>query len=175
MKASDAFDRIMASLHDAVLDDAQWPATSALIDEACGMTGNGLIVGEGFEEAVKVFFARFYFRGQRRQDWEHEYFIVYHPVDERLPRLRQLPDSQFVQVSDLYTDQELKTSAAYNDWLRRAGGQNSLNVRLGVPDGSRIVWATADLLKRATGGPTKSRCSDACCRTFDSSYRSVRN
>ena len=32
--------RILALLHDAVLDDARWPATSALIDEACGMTGN---------------------------------------------------------------------------------------------------------------------------------------
>ena len=144
MNRSDAFDRIMASLNDAMLDDSQWPATAALIDEACGMTGHGLIVGEGFEEAVKVFFARFFFRGQQRQDLEREYFTLYHPVDERLPRLRQLPDGQLVHVSALYTEEELKTSAAYNDWLRRVGAQNSLNVRLDTPDGSRIVWATAD-------------------------------
>ena len=144
MNPFDAFDRVMASLHDAAFDDAEWPATSALIDEACGMTGNGLIVGEGFDEAVQIFFARFYFRGERRQDLEREYFTIYHPVDERLPRLRQLPDSQILRVRDLYTDQELKTSEAYNEWLPRAGAMNSLNVRLDVPDGSRIVWTTAD-------------------------------
>ena len=152
MNSSDAFDRVMASLHDAMLDDAQWPATSALIDDACGMSGNGLIVGEGFDEAVKVFFARFYFRGQRRQDLEHEYFTVYHPVDERMPRLRQLPNSQILRVSDLYTDRELTTSAAYNEWLPRAGARNGLNVRLDLPDGSRIVWATTDPIEADTWG-----------------------
>ena len=141
----------MASLHDAMLDDGQWPATCALIDEACGMTGNGLIVGEGFNEAVKVFFARFYFRGQRREDMEHEYFTVYHSEDERLPRLRQLPDGELAHVKALYTGQELKTSATYNDWLRRAGGQNSLKVRLDASDGSRIVWTTADPIGGAWG------------------------
>ena len=144
MNPSDAFDRVMASLHDAAFDDAEWPATSALIDEACGTTGNGLMVGEGFDEAVKIFFARFYFRGQRRQDLEHEYFTTYHPMDERLPRVRRLPDSQISRARDLYTDHELKTSVTYNEWLPRAGAQNSLNVRMGVPDGSRIVWTTAD-------------------------------
>ena len=144
MNPSDAFDRVVASLHDAAFDDAEWPATSALIDEACGMIGNGLMVGEGFDDAVRIFFARFYFRGQRRQDLEHEYFTVYHPVDERLPRVRQLPDSQILPARDLFTDQELKTSETYNEWLPHAGALNSLNVRLGVPDGSRIVWTTAD-------------------------------
>ena len=36
MNPLDAFDRILASLHQAALDDAHWPATAALIDEACG-------------------------------------------------------------------------------------------------------------------------------------------
>ena len=144
MSQRDTFNRILASLHDAVLDDARWPATSALIDEACGMTGNALIVGQGFGSNVEIFSARFYYRGQRRQDLEHAYFGTYHPWDERLPRLRQLPDSQLAHVTDLYTEQELKTSPAYNESLRQAGAQNSLNVRLEGPDGLRIVWATAD-------------------------------
>ncbi|MDE0206325.1 MAG: helix-turn-helix transcriptional regulator [Candidatus Tectomicrobia bacterium] len=155
MNSSDAFARIMATLQDAMLDDAQWPAASALIDEACGMKGNGLIVGEGFAEDAKVYFARFYFRGERRPDLEREYFTAYHPVDERLPRLRQLPHGRLAQVSELYTGQELKTSATYNDWLRRAGGQNSLNVRLDAPDGMRIVWATADPIETGAWGASQ--------------------
>ena len=34
------YERTLASLHDAMLDDTRWPAASARIDEACGMTGN---------------------------------------------------------------------------------------------------------------------------------------
>ena len=39
MSDQDAFERILASLYDAMLDDVHWPSTSALIDEACGSTG----------------------------------------------------------------------------------------------------------------------------------------
>ena len=41
MSNRDAFERILASLYDARLDDTRWQATSAPIDEACGLTGNG--------------------------------------------------------------------------------------------------------------------------------------
>ena len=42
MSDQDTFERILASLYDAMLNDAHWPATSALIDEACGLQGNAL-------------------------------------------------------------------------------------------------------------------------------------
>ena len=38
------FDRIIASLHDAMLDRARWRQTSALIDDTCGVTGTHLRV-----------------------------------------------------------------------------------------------------------------------------------
>ena len=124
-----------------MLDDALWPATAGLIDEACGIKGNILAFGDGHtNDDVELYLVRFCFRGQRRQDWEREYLEVYYPWDERLPRLRQLPDSQIVHVSDLYTEAELKTSPAYNEAMPRSDTQNSLNVRLDGPDGSRIVW-----------------------------------
>ena len=40
MSDQDAFNRILASLYEATLDEALWPATSALIDEAVGLQGN---------------------------------------------------------------------------------------------------------------------------------------
>ena len=33
----DALERILALLYDAMLDETRWPATSALINEACGL------------------------------------------------------------------------------------------------------------------------------------------
>ena len=146
MSDQDAFERILASLHDAMLDDTLWPATSALIDEACGLQGNALAVGEDPQDDISGLcrFLGFYHQGQRREDLEREYFDLYHALDERVPRYRHLPDSRLVHITDLYTAQELQTSPTYNEMLLRAGAQDSLNVRLDEPDGSYIIWAIHD-------------------------------
>ena len=144
MSDQDAFDRILASLHTAMLDEGQWPATSALIDEACGTAGNTLMVGTGPKDDIEVTCAGFYYRGQRRADLEREYLEIYHPIDERVPRFRQLPDSQIVPIASMYTAEELKTSPVYNEALRRYRGQAGLNVRLAEPEGFHIAWGVAD-------------------------------
>ena len=141
MGEQDAVERILASVYDAMLDDTRWPQASALIDEACGMTGNTLLVGEGPKDDVRVLG---YLRGQRCEDLEREYLGNYHSTDERIPRLRQLLDSRLVHVKDLYTAEELKRSPTYNELLLRAGQQNSLNVRLDGPDGSHITYGLGD-------------------------------
>ena len=115
MSDQDALERILASLHDAMLDDSQWPATSALIDEACGMQGNALLVRNGPQDNARVLFVGLYYRGERREDLEREYLEVYHSLDESVPRFRQLSDSRVVHVTALYTAEELKTSPAYNE------------------------------------------------------------
>ena len=115
MSGHDAFERILASFYDARLDDVHWPATTALIDAACGSTSNVLMVGEGPPDDIRVLSAGLYARGQRHEDLEREYLEVYHPIDEGVPRLRQLPDSRLVHVTDLYTAEELKTSPTYNE------------------------------------------------------------
>ena len=157
MSQSDAFNRILASLHDAMLDDAHWAATAALIDDALRATGNGLVVGEGAGDEVRIFFAGMYLRGQRRQDLERQYFQLYYPLDERLPRLRQLPDSRLVHVTDLFSDAELKTSAVYNEWLQHCGARNGLNARLDGPHGSRILWTLGDPLAGSGWGSAQTR------------------
>ena len=67
-----------------------------------------------------------------------------------MPRLRRLPDSRVAHVTELYTAQELKTSPTYNEFLSRSSGQNSLNVHLGVSDGSYLTWVSRDPI--APGG-----------------------
>ena len=144
MNNRDAFERILASLYDAMLDETRWPATSALIDEACGITGNGLMVAEGPKNDIRGLFVGLYYRGQRREDLEREYLEHYHAIDERVPRFRKLPVSRLVHINDLYTAEELKTSPTYNELLRRAGMQDGLNVRLPGLDGSHIGWGLND-------------------------------
>ena len=127
MSEHDAFDRVLAAVHAATLDETRWPATSALIDEACGLTGNGLMVAEGPTNDVRALFVGLYYRGQRRDDLEREYLTTYHALDERVPRFRQLPARRLVHITDLYTAEELKTSRTYNELLPRAGMQDSLS------------------------------------------------
>ncbi len=144
MSDQDAFERILSAMYDAMLDDTRWPAASALVDEACGLKGNSLMVGEGPKDDIRATCVGSYYRGQRRQEIEREYLEDYHPADERVPRFRQLPEGRLVHVTDLYTTEELKTSPTYNEVLRRADKQDSLNVRFDGPDGSHIAWCPAD-------------------------------
>ena len=93
---------------------------------------------------MDIFFARFCFRGARHAELEREYFEDWHAVDERLPRIRRLPDGQLASVPSLFTQDEMKTSSLYNEVMPRTDTRDSLTVRLDGPDGSRIVWTIAD-------------------------------
>lgn len=142
MSQSDAFDRVVLALNDAALNDDLWPAAARLIDEACGLTGNELIVGQGAAD-TRIYFSRFCYRGERRLDMERTYFHVYYPGDERIPRFRALPLGKVVHTTELFSEAELKTSLTYNEALRLSGGQNALIVRLDGSEGLRIGWEFA--------------------------------
>ena len=145
MSKREAFDRILASLHDVALDSAHWSTATALIDEALHAHGSSMVFGAGrSRKDIRIYSAWSFFRGQRNRELEREYFETYYPLDERAPRVRHLPDSRLVHVTDLYTDEELKTSVAYNELLVRGHAGNSINVRLDGPNGSRIVWVVND-------------------------------
>ena len=143
MSDQDAFERVMASLHDAMIDEARWPATTALIDEACGSAGNALLVGEGPKDDVRVTSVGPYYQGQLRADLEREYLEV-HPIDEAVPRMRKQPYGRLVHITDRYTAEELKTSRAFNEVLVRFQYGNSLAVRLKGLAGSYMTWGIGD-------------------------------
>ena len=149
MDARDALAGVLAALRDAALDDTLWPGTSALIDETLGTRGNSIVVGDRYEDGIQVVFLATYWRGERRQDLEREYIQNYHPWDERVPRLRQLPDSKLVRVIDLYTEEETKTSPTFNEFLPRSTtGRNGLVARLDMPRGSHITWAISEPIQQ---------------------------
>ena len=144
MNPDGAFDCILASLHRAALDDTHWAATAALIDEACGSVGNILLVREGFGGADRIYYARFLYRGENRQDLAREYVNIYYPHDAGMRRLMQLPEGRPVHLPDLYTKDELRTSPVYNEGWRRLGGQNGLYTHFDEPDGLCLAWGVAD-------------------------------
>ena len=145
MSQPDAFERLLGSFNEAMLDDTRWPATSALIDEACGAKGNFLAFGyDPSPGSVEIFFARTYYHGEERTEWQREYFEHYLSMDEHIPRLRRSPDSKIVPVADLFSEEELKRSVTYNEGLARYECQNGLNVRLDGPCGSRIMLGISD-------------------------------
>ena len=153
MSQQDGFAGILSSLSEAALDDTLWATASGRIDEACGMRGNTLVMARGHsQEDGEIFFARICHHGERNEDWEQTYFDDYYPLDERVPRVTQLPDSHLVHVPDLYTKAERKTSATYNKSLPLGGYQNGLNVRLDGPEGASIFWALAGSTSRGGWG-----------------------
>ena len=144
MNLDAAFERCLESLYEAALDDARWPAASAVIDEACGIEGSSLVVGEGSGGEDRIHFARLLYRGESRQDLAREYFDVHYARDAGMRRLMDRPEGRLVHLPELYTEDERRTSPVYNEGYRRLGARNGLNVHFDDPDGLRLVWAMAD-------------------------------
>lgn len=157
MSRSDKIQRIIAALHEAAIDPGGWSKASALIEEALGIRGAGVVCSEGNnEKEVRVFEAVHMVAGQRFNELEREYFESYFAQDERLPRLRKLPDSELRHIRQLYSEAELKTSATFHEFFPRVHGQDSICVRLDGLNRSRIVlqfhdrsdgngWSSPDL------------------------------
>ena len=149
MKDEATFGRILASLHEAALDPARWPGFSAVVDEALGVHGGSMLFGDGeTDEEVRIGFQWTCTRGERRPDLERLYFGTYYPLDERVPRLRHAPDGQLFHNTELFTEQELKTSPVHHVFSTRTNCGNAVNVRLDGPRGSRILWFVHDPVDR---------------------------
>ena len=145
MSEGERFERILGSLHEAALDRTRWLRASALIDEALGTHGSTLVFGDGeSNDDYRLYFMWTCLRGERRRDQERLYLETYYHQDERMPRLRRLPFDRLFRVTDLYTEEEQRTSATYNALRTLGHAGNAINVRLQGPDRSRIMWHVSD-------------------------------
>ena len=145
MSEREVFERILALLHEAALDDTRWSTASALIDDALHVHGNGLVLVDLHSpEDIQIYFLGFFYHGQRNREWERVYYEVYYPLDERVPRAQRMPDSQLIHLTDLYSEHERKTSVVYNEFSTLVHYRNSINMRLDGPDGSSICWGVFD-------------------------------
>ena len=145
MSREDEYDRIVRTLHEVAFDATGWPAAAGLIDAHCGVKGDAIVfAGERLPRDVEVYLYEVCSHGHRRENLEQVYLKDYWHRDERVPRLRQLPDGLLVHVSDLYTEAERRTSATYNEALPRSDSQDGLQVRMDGPSGTRVIWALGD-------------------------------
>ena len=143
----DAFERILASLHEAALDSARWPSASAMIDGALGTRGSTLACGDGVSDGdYRVYFLWTCHLGQRRPDLERLWMETCYPVDEVIPRLRRLPFNRLYHIPDLYTESERKNSMSYDVLKTHGHAGNGIYVRLAGAKGSRILWQVNDPL-----------------------------
>ena len=140
MNPDDAFERCLEALYRAALDEAHWPAATALIEEAIGVDRNVLIVSDGSDNDERIDFTRWLNHGDDCDGQGREYFEKYFPHDEAVPRIRRLSHGQLVRVPDLYSEDERRTSPVYNEGLPRFGLQNGLCTRFDGPNGKSIVW-----------------------------------
>ena len=144
MNPDDAFERILASLYRAMLDITCWPEASALVDEACGIGGNALTVGEASGGEHHIYFSCFLSRGESRDDEAREYFDIHYPQDAGMRRLMDGPEGRLAHLPELWTEEERRTSPVFNEAWRRMGAQDSLHAHFCDPDGLRLVWSIAD-------------------------------
>ena len=146
MSESETFERILASLHEAAMDDTRLSTASALIDDTLGVYGNCLAVGDFHSVAdSQVYLARFFYQGYRHHELEREVFRSLFPPGRAAPApLQRMTDSQPFHFSDLFTEEEQKTSVVFNECSTRMLVRNSINVRLDGPDGSSICWVIND-------------------------------
>ena len=141
----ETFERILASMHEAALDDTRWSSTSALIDDALGVHGNCLAFADlNSSKELQFLFVGIFFRGQRHHELEREYIEDFYTLDERVPRFGKVPDSKLHHITDLFTEEELKKSLVYNDFSNRMHARNSINLRLDGPEGLSFCWGIND-------------------------------
>ena len=79
------------SLYEVALDNARWPATTTLIEEAIGASGSTWSSARGLATTRASTSRGSCTAARATRDRVREYFDLYHAHDERPPRLRQLP------------------------------------------------------------------------------------
>ena len=148
-RSEDPLGVILASLHEAALEDDGWTSAACLVNDIVGTRGNCLAFGEGRPGADEIIsFVRICAGGRRREDRERKYFESYYHQDERVPLLRLLPPGQLLYNDDVYSEEEKKHSPVYNELLRDFEARKGLQMRLGGPAASEIVWMFADSVER---------------------------
>ena len=158
MSAEDRFERVLENLYRAALVDIEWESVAGLIQDTIRANGHSLThasAGPGGESRIHL--ARFFIGAKRRRDHEQTYFRDYFPRDEAIPRLHGLRDGEMVFKSDLYTDKEKKTSAAYNEFRCVNKTQNGLFMGLDGLDGHGIVLSFGNSTERMGWGHDQIR------------------
>ena len=135
-------DKIAALLREAELDEAKWPAASALIDEACGLQGNDLLLA-GLHPlgGIDIKLRWLLLRGEPRPELKRDYAENYAAIDERPAAALREPFGRLVHTNSLLSDGVRRTSATYNEYLVPNAGENCMNVRMPATLDLQVAWS----------------------------------
>ena len=153
MAAADRFGRVVEHLYEAALGDATWASAAGAANDLIRTTGQSIThvdVGPGGEPELQ--WSRFFVAAECRDDLRQLYYRDYYWRDEAIPRLAGLDDGELVWKSDLYTEREMKTSAAYNEFRVANNTQNGLFTAMHSLDGSAIIWSYGNSTEREGWG-----------------------
>ena len=153
MARGEKFERVLANLYKAALGDIEWVSVAASINDLIGTNGHSLTyaeVGPGGKPRIR--FSRFFVGAEHRDDLQQLYYRDYFWRDEAIPRLDGLGDGEMVRKSDLYTDQEKKTSATYNEFRIVQETQSGFFMGLDGLDGRGIVLSFGNSTERTGWG-----------------------
>ena len=144
-----SFDRTVAMLYEAALDDARWPAVFTAMDELCGLRGGQLTATAADSRGVQqIEFAVGFIAGEERDDIVSDWVENYAERSEHIPRILRLPVAELRHNEQLFTDLEKKTSAMYNEFQPRYDCRNQSAVLLDRPGGTArpddcVFWLMA--------------------------------
>lgn len=153
MAMEDRFGRVVEHLYKAALGDVTWASAVGAMNDLIRTGGQSITyvdVGPGGEPKIRQ--SRFFVAAERRDDLQQLYYRDYYSRDEAIPRLAGLADRELAWKSDLYTDQEMRTSAAYNEFRVANKTQNGLFTAIHGLDGSVIVWSCGNSTEREGWG-----------------------
>ena len=158
MDLQDRFDRTVSLLYEAALTDELWTSAAASINDLLGTHVHSW-TSVDLTPPIKprIEFSAFFMGRQHRPDLERLYFRDYYALDEAIPRLYGLRDREIVYKSDLYTDQEKKTSAAYHEFRRPSNWRQGFFLGLHLLDGRAIVLSFGDSTERGGWGGEQIR------------------
>ena len=142
MSARDRIDDIIGLLAEAELDEARWSEASALIDDACGLQGNDLVLARLHAKGgIDVELRWLRLRGEFVPEVAHAYTEDLAATDERgLAGVRQ-PPGALTHTNSLLPADVRRRSPTYNEYLLPYGGENCLNTWLPGGDGRQVAWS----------------------------------
>ena len=158
MVGADRFGRVVEHLYEAALGDVSWTSAAGAMNDLIRTTGQSIThldLGPGGELELQL--SRFYVGAESRDDLRQLYYRDYYWRDEAIPRLAELDDGELAWKSDLYTDREMKTSAAYNEFRVANSTHNGLFTLMHGLDGSAIVWSCGNSTEREGWGHDQLR------------------
>ncbi len=153
MAEADRVEHILENLYKAALGEVGLASAAASINQTIETAGQSLTfveVDPGGEFEIQM--SRFFEGAERRDDLQQLYFRDYYWRDEAIPRLAGLRDGELLYKSNLYSDQEMRTSAAYNEFRCVNNSENGLFIGIDGLDGLAIVWSFANPTSREGWG-----------------------